>query len=453
MTSCVDADVDDNIAFPVGTVICSRASTTTVPTIETSADSFEQVTTPEQILEQLSAVYNLDNIRQQCNEFHACTVELYKSENLHRILAGDNIQLRNICGLMYRNNNNSSYRILEQQCSTQERESIKGLLEEKLSSVFDDPSEGEGTETWLKLKTCLDGAPDDDQYINKLCRLKGNSTAPLCNQPDVQKTTETFFNAKLRELHCQCDAVINTPAPSLPLRALIGGACGGALILILLVIIIVLCVRHRKLRRRLKTESKRSGNKTSPTDSSWLSNQGIRNHSQAPEARVMRDSPGINLPPRHRGYPSVTSHYQHPAPASPSDSNYIELLPDVACIYRQQGLPGDRGHGLVSNHPRDRPYDLAKNVAPSPATERRMRMECPSGRYDRPLETIDMKSMGKSKPQGGYNHLGLQRGTPEVGKRSQPLTRQVAESEDAGERNCSNEHSYFEVEPTDTTKV
>ncbi|PVD37879.1 hypothetical protein C0Q70_00481 [Pomacea canaliculata] len=438
MTSCVDADVDDNIAFPVGTVICSRASTTTVPTIETSADSFEQVTTPEQILgtatggstqaterttmtstsvaaattrapcnvnlEQLSAVYNLDNIRQQCNEFHACTVELYK--------------------LMYRNNNNSSYRILEQQCSTQERESIKGLLEEKLSSVFDDPSEGEGTETWLKLKTCLDGAPDDDQYINKLC-----SSILTSEGADWRGLWRGADTHSPRHHHRSLRSTSKAPASSV--RTAVS-------------ILIKFVAR--------KTESKRSGNKTSPTDSSWLSNQGIRNHSQAPEARVMRDSPGINLPPRHRGYPSVTSHYQHPAPASPSDSNYIELLPDVACIYRQQGLPGDRGHGLVSNHPRDRPYDLAKNVAPSPATERRMRMECPSGRYDRPLETIDMKSMGKSKPQGGYNHLGLQRGTPEVGKRSQPLTRQVAESEDAGERNCSNEHSYFEVEPTDTTK-
>lgn len=167
----------------------------------------------------------------------------------------------------------------------------------------------------------------------------------------------------------------------------------------------------------------------------------------------MRDSPRHQPATQAPRLPERYMPYQHPAPASPSDSNYIELLPDVACIYRQQGLPGDRGPGLVSDHPRDRPYDLAKNVAPSPATERRMRMECPSGRYDRPLETIDMKSMGKSKPQGGYNHLGLQRGPPEVGKRSQPLTRQVTESEDAGERNCSNEHSYFEVEPTDTTKV
>lgn len=59
MTSCVDADVDDNIAFPVGTVICSRASTTTVPTIETSADSFEQVTTPAEILGEWVAFSNI----------------------------------------------------------------------------------------------------------------------------------------------------------------------------------------------------------------------------------------------------------------------------------------------------------------------------------------------------------------------------------------------------------
>lgn len=59
MTSCVDADVDDNIAFPVGTVICSRASPTTVTTIETSADSFEQVTTPEQILGEWVAFSNI----------------------------------------------------------------------------------------------------------------------------------------------------------------------------------------------------------------------------------------------------------------------------------------------------------------------------------------------------------------------------------------------------------
>ena len=41
---------------------------------------------------------NLDNLKKKCDEFHACTVELYNAENFHRVLSGENIQLKNICG-------------------------------------------------------------------------------------------------------------------------------------------------------------------------------------------------------------------------------------------------------------------------------------------------------------------------------------------------------------------
>ncbi|XP_025084959.1 uncharacterized protein LOC112558618 [Pomacea canaliculata] len=164
---------------------------------------------------------NLNIVRQKCSEFHACTVELYKSENLHRILAGDNIQLRNICGLLYQNAN-GGYRVLDNQCSTQARESIKEILgDEELSPILEGSSSRE--DSWRKLKTCLDNTQEDNTYLDKLCRLKGNSTAPLCSSTDVQVTTEKFFNTKLRLYHCTCNTFTQQSAESLPLR-LIGGS-------------------------------------------------------------------------------------------------------------------------------------------------------------------------------------------------------------------------------------
>ncbi|XP_025084925.1 uncharacterized protein LOC112558575 isoform X3 [Pomacea canaliculata] len=189
---------------------------------------------------------NLDIVRQKCSEFHACTVELYKSENLHRILAGDNIQLRNICGLLYQNAN-GRYRVLDNQCSTQARESIKEILGDvELSHLLEGSSSGE--DSWGKLKTCLDSTPDDSSYLYKLCRLKGNSTAPLCNSTDVQVTTEKFFNTNLRQYHCTCNTFTEQSAKSLPLVPLVAGVCVWALVLLLIFIIFFLGVRLRKLR-------------------------------------------------------------------------------------------------------------------------------------------------------------------------------------------------------------
>ncbi|PVD37883.1 hypothetical protein C0Q70_00485 [Pomacea canaliculata] len=193
---------------------------------------------------------NLDIVRQKCSEFHACTVELYKSENLHRILAGDNIQLRNICGLLYQNAN-GRYRVLDNQCSTQARESIKEILGDvELSHLLEGSSSGE--DSWGKLKTCLDSTPDDSSYLYKLCRLKGNSTAPLCNSTDVQVTTEKFFNTNLRQYHCTCNTFTEQSAKSLPLVPLVAGVCVWALVLLLIFIIFFLGVRLRKLRGTTK---------------------------------------------------------------------------------------------------------------------------------------------------------------------------------------------------------
>ncbi|XP_025084974.1 uncharacterized protein LOC112558624 isoform X1 [Pomacea canaliculata] len=191
---------------------------------------------------------NLDIVRQKCSEFHACTVELYKSENLHRILAGDNIQLRNICGLLYQNAN-GRYRILDNQCSTQERESIKEILGDELSPNLDGSSSRE--DSWGKLKTCLDNNNSGSTHLDELCRLKGNSTLPLCNSTDVQTTTEKFFNDKLRQHHCICNTFTDWSAKSLPLVPLVAGVCGGALLLLLIFIIVFLGVRRRKLRCEL----------------------------------------------------------------------------------------------------------------------------------------------------------------------------------------------------------
>ncbi|XP_025111468.1 uncharacterized protein LOC112574294 [Pomacea canaliculata] len=316
---------------------------------------------------------NLDIVRQKCSEFHACTVELYKSENLHRILAGDNIQLRNICGLMYQNAN-GRYRVLDNQCSTQH----------------------------IPRQTVQD---------------KGKLyTSALCNSTDVQVTTETFFNTKLRQYHCTCNTFTEQSADPLPLRRLIGVVCGVSLISLLIVIIVVLCLRQRKLKRRLTTESKRSANTTSPTDETCCSNQGIRDRPQVPERYIA---------------------YHGSATTSRSDYDYLELLPDVACVYHKNQLPEHPATVAIQPPPQDRPYALAKHVAPSPASDRKTRAtEGP----DRSLEEatyfdkIDIKSVTETSPDGGYTPLGL---TPTLVARHQS-----ADSED-GE---SGNPQYFELE-------
>ncbi|XP_025111933.1 uncharacterized protein LOC112574827 [Pomacea canaliculata] len=355
---------------------------------------------------------NLDIVRQKCSEFHACTVELYKSENLHRILAGDNIQLRNICGLLYQSTN-GGYRVLDNQCSAQERESIKELLgDEELSSFLEGSSPGEGS--WGKLKTCLDNTQGDNTYLDKLCRLKGNSTLPLCNATEVQSETENFFNTKLRHHHCVCDTVTDLSAPPL---ALIGGLCGGALAFLLVVIIIVLCVRQRKLKRRLSTVSKCSDNKMSPTDETSFVDQGIRDHSktcnltcQVPDTRR---NPPANQPPR---LPERYVPYQLPETTSHSD---YDVLPDVACV-----LPEDRGSGTFGDQ--RSPQDNPERVAPS--SDRKTRL---SVRHEGPAG-MEMKS------DGGYTPLGL---TPTL-----MVRRPSADSEEGGSHNSSRNPSYFELE-------
>ncbi|PVD37884.1 hypothetical protein C0Q70_00486 [Pomacea canaliculata] len=261
---------------------------------------------------------NLNIVRQKCSEFHACTVELYKSENLHRILAGDNIQLRNICGLLYQNAN-GGYRVLDNQCSTQARESIKEILgDEELSPILEGSSSRE--DSWRKLKTCLDNTQEDNTYLDKLCRT---------------------------------------------------------------------------------TESKRSGKTTSPTDD-WCTSQGIRDRSQVPQSPTSR-------PAGHQPWlPEPYIPYQLPTTTSHSDDDY--LLPDVACVYYKNQLPEHPATVAIQPPPQDRPYVLAKHVAPSPATDRKTRAtEGP----DRSLEEatyfdkIDIKSVTETSPDGGYTPLGL----------------------------------------------
>ncbi|XP_025084947.1 uncharacterized protein LOC112558608 [Pomacea canaliculata] len=231
MSEC--AENEENFAGRADTVRCTKATTTTTTVITTQTNTNNVLDTHKQtstsgdvsgrdttkptsehsattsttcggISGQHSSYLkdNLDIVRQKCSEFHACTVELYKSENLHRILAGDNIQLRNICGLLYQNAN-GSYRILDNQCSVQERESIKEILGDELSPNLDGSSSRE--DSWGKLKTCLDNNNSGSTHLDELCRLKGNSTLPLCNSTDVQTTTEKFFNDKLRQHHCICN--------------------------------------------------------------------------------------------------------------------------------------------------------------------------------------------------------------------------------------------------------
>ncbi|XP_025113326.1 uncharacterized protein LOC112575579 isoform X2 [Pomacea canaliculata] len=382
---------------------------------------------------------NLDIVRQKCREFHACTVELYKSENLHRILAGDNIQLRNICGLLYQNVSGDS--ISNNQCSSREKDSIKELLSEELSSHLKEKVTKK--RIWEKFRTCFDKTPDENTYLDKLCRSKVNSTLPLCNDTDVQTTTETFLNDKFREYNyrCNCKTDNNLTASSLPSRALIGGVCGGVMILLLIVIIIVLCVRQRKLKHRL---TKRTGNTTAPNqqflsfpagDQTSLSDSAGR----LPETR--RNNPRhrpAGPPPR---VPERYVPYQLPATTSPNDQEHLEQLP---VVYSCQELPEGRGSGRFSDQHslQDNPYSLAKHVTLSPLSERKTRAAFTWGSPD--FHKVATKSVMGNKQDGGYNCLV--RGSQDIGVELRPSKQSVQSTGNGGGNSCDNSE-YFELEP------
>ncbi|PVD37880.1 hypothetical protein C0Q70_00482 [Pomacea canaliculata] len=309
---------------------------------------------------------NLDIVRQKCSEFHACTVELYKSENLHRILAGDNIQLRNICG--------------------------------DVSLI---PGDG-------FLAVLLFHASALKRSVVQVVRPTGSLV-----------TVITVYTHVISYACADCFNVspLLSSADPLPLRRLIGVVCGVSLISLLIVIIVVLCLRQRKLKRRLyvlpailldmTTESKRSANTTSPTDETCCSNQGIRDRPQVPERYIA---------------------YHGSATTSRSDYDYLELLPDVACVYHKNQLPEHPATVAIQPPPQDRPYALAKHVAPSPASDRKTRAtEGP----DRSLEEatyfdkIDIKSVTETSPDGGYTPLGL---TPTLVARHQSADSEDGES-------------------------
>ncbi|XP_025085000.1 uncharacterized protein LOC112558640 [Pomacea canaliculata] len=154
---------------------------------------------------------------------------------------------------------------------------------------------------------------------------------------------------------------------------------------------------------------------------------------RSPKLRTSR--PADQKPPLpERSIPSIL-----PTTTSHNDYDYLELLPDVACVYHKNQLPEHPATVAIQPPPQDRPYALAKHVAPSPASDRKTRAtEGP----DRSLEEatyfdkIDIKSVTETSPDGGYTPLGL---TPTLVARHQ--------SADSEEGEIVNPQ-YFELEPS-----
>ncbi|XP_025110453.1 uncharacterized protein LOC112573947 isoform X1 [Pomacea canaliculata] len=387
---------------------------------------------------------NLELMQTKCDKYHTCTGELFNSENIYRIIAGGNIQLRNICGLVY-SSSNGSYRTLNDQCSPTERESIRQQLNDELIAKTEKQTDEKSA--WGKLSACLDRRKmDDEDPINTLCRIKGSTTAPLCNMTDVQTTTETFFNEKLSEFHCSCDAVkALTQESPVRLGALLGGICSGAVVLLLIVVIIVLCLRHRKLKRRLTAESKSSGNNMSPMDDSWPIYQEINDPSRGPDAWLNWGNPGYRLAHRPATLPNRYTLTYLKGAASPNDHEYLEPLPDISNVQPGQTLPGPL---------RDLQYDLAQQVAPSPNTERKTMAGDSAEGVSKPpeestyFEKLDWQAGKDNDEDGGYSTLVRKptlrvRGPPEVGEELQPLNSQPPASEEDQGHSSTADPPYF----------
>lgn len=348
---------------------------------------------------------NLEILQRKCREFQACTDELYSAENFHRVLAGQDFQLKNICGLLYKNGTAASYGSLGEKCSETEREAIRQDIEDSLTRTLADRPRDQTNATWTSLKRCLNRRPGDTEtYVNKVCRKKAQSRNTtkegfLCLNHEVDTTIEQFFNHELEHLHCSCAALTASKAEeSVSLKGKIGMGVGLGLIGLLFIIIIVLCRRHHKLKRRLTKERLRYLPSPFAMDEASAVYQEIGDMN--PNA-MRRDGCAVGNPgyPLTNRPPTLPVRYVKNSDMTRSQNNltgigdneYLEPLADLPDIRHLK--PGEIQQPLSNIT-----YDLAKHPDAVPDPPRQ------SG----PYEKVDFSSIRRDSGEedGGYSTLG-----------------------------------------------
>lgn len=208
---------------------------------------------------------NLGTLQHKCGEFEACINELYGAENFHTLLSGEDIQLKNICGLIYISGG-GQYTTLNEKCSTSEREAIRSEVGRKLQDNLASPPNDGTKPMWLKLEQCIVNKTDTalaEEPIDTVCRLRRNATI-ICGKQEIHTHTQKSFNHELKHMHCTCKAIQaeiekgaaqdgDTGVLSQALKTGIGAGIVG-LIVFLIILVGVLCYKHRKVKRRLSKQ-------------------------------------------------------------------------------------------------------------------------------------------------------------------------------------------------------
>ncbi|XP_070185782.1 uncharacterized protein [Littorina saxatilis] len=383
---------------------------------------------------------HLEELQKKCDEFHECTIELYKAENFHRVLAGEPIQLKNICGLMYPDgeemykNGNESVK-----CSLKERAAIRQDIGRRLSTdMAKDKSE------WKQLNECLkENRTADESDIDTLCGRTKKETS-LCGNGRIHNKAEEFFNHEMEHLHCSCAAIreqkpTEESSPKLPLSIRIAVVSGVlSLIVILFIVVIVLCIRHRKVKKRLSQH--RMKYMPSPHDEGSAIYQEINDC--PPGLRNGKNEGNISGGYHFLGRaPSLPERYVKPQmarsrnnPNSPGEEEreYLEPLPDSGSGRRTSpAARANMGYGAPKNLAVvEPPYDLARNPANMSPTDGRPPKE--SNYFER------LQPMNSVEDDGGYSTLGRKRVPPEE-----------AHDDEVGAEESADGRQYFVLEPQD----
>ncbi|KAL8586040.1 hypothetical protein ACOMHN_023683 [Nucella lapillus] len=327
---------------------------------------------------------NLKQLQEQCQHFSACTEELYSASNYHLIVAGENVPLKNICGLMYANGG-GNYTTLNDKCTHRERQAVRDSIGTKLRAKLSGP---QVAGPWNDLNRCTKRQREyGEQPIDTVCRLKRKAKNEyLCGNRTVNKETRAFFNDQLESLHCSCVAINSAdgkggPAlPPLARFAIVGGVL--LLLLVLIIAVVFLCLRHRKLNRKLKEHKLRYVTSTATEESSATVYQELQDIVRAPKLPSRWEPEGKLLPqgyqldaapavPPERYVRGLMHHPRGFIPRrSPSDGDdrphsYLEPLADPAPETSGQGRPWvkDRTPAApVAGQGRGNPYSLAKPV-------------------------------------------------------------------------------------------
>nr|KAG5710158.1 hypothetical protein BaRGS_006677 [Batillaria attramentaria] len=245
---------------------------------------------------------NVDVPKERCDDFRRCTDPLYSNVNIHRVQAGDNLGLANICGLLYKNGGGRYATLGDAECRESERGAIRRDIDSSLTKTLETPSQ-DNADSWNKLKHCLAGQDGDKgRYVSKVCseafhldRLKtastnGTKAGFLCDDAKVDRVAETFFNRKLEQLHCACanttSATSGTSSTTIQpphsgvsgtlqstdtvcpqnVSLKIGLGFGFGFLVVLTFVVVVLFRRQRTLKRRLRQEQMRVSHLLSATD-------------------------------------------------------------------------------------------------------------------------------------------------------------------------------------------